>query len=222
MLAKNEIVKQSILFEYEAQFHLSKEPTLQEEEIWLVLHGYGQLAEFFVRKFKTAFSPQRLFIAPEGTNYNYLEGFQGRVGANWMTKHERETAIANNHRFLDRLMVSFLEKYPQRPTVHVLGFSQGAATATRWASRWNGKIDTLVLWAGGFAVDMDMAVAKEAFSQTEVILALGEQDELISSDNIQKQEELISRLGMEIHRLSYPGGHELESTLLEKIINRQK
>lgn len=214
-------MKASIRFEYEAHYFLSNEPTYEEQELWLVLHGYGQLAEFFVRKFKTFFSPERVFVAPEGTNYNYLEGFQGRVGANWMTKHERETAIANNHRFLDRLVESFLEKYPSPPAVHVLGFSQGAATATRWASHWKGKIDTLVLWAGGFALDMDLAEAREAFSETKLVVALGDQDELITSENIQKQDLLISSLGKEVHRLSYPGGHELEPKLIEKIINRQ-
>lgn len=214
-------MKASIQFPYEAHYSLSQTPTFDEKEIWLVLHGYGQLAEYFVRKFKTVFTPERLFIAPEGTNYNYLEGFQGRVGANWMTKHERETAIANNHQFLDILIESFLEKYIDKPTIHILGFSQGAATATRWASHWQRKIDTLVLWAGGFALDMDLAVAKEAFSETELILALGDQDKLIAQEHIQKQEALISQLGKNIRRLSYPGGHELESSLLEKIINRQ-
>jgi predicted esterase len=215
-------VKQSILFEYEAQYHLSQEPTFQEEELWLVLHGYGQLAEFFVRKFKPVFSPQRLFVAPEGTNYHYLEGFQGRVGANWMTKHERETAIANNHRFLNTLIDSLLAKYLRRPTVHVLGFSQGAATATRWASHWDGKIATMVLWAGGFALDLDLKVTRGAISQTDVVLALGDQDKLISPDLIRKQEELISNLGIEVRQLSYSGGHEIEASMLEKIINNQK
>lgn len=214
-------MKASIRFEYEAHYFLSNEPTYEEQELWLVLHGYGQLAEFFVRKFKTFFSPERVFVAPEGTNYNYLEGFQGRVGANWMTKHERETAIANNHRFLDSLIDSLLEKYTHKPTVHVLGFSQGAATATRWASHWKGKIDTLVLWAGGFALDLDLGEAREAFSETKLVVALGDQDELITSENIQKQDLLISSLGKEVHRLSYPGGHELEPKLIEKIINRQ-
>jgi predicted esterase len=215
-------VKQSILFEYEAHYHLSHEPTFQEEELWLVLHGYGQLAEFFVRKFKPVFSPQRLFVAPEGTNYHYLEGFQGRVGANWMTKHERETAIANNHRFLTTLIDSLLVKYLRKPTVHVLGFSQGAATATRWASHWDGKIATMVLWAGGFALDLDLKVTRGAFSQTDVVLALGDQDKLISPDLIRKQEELISNLGIEVRQLSYSGGHEIEASMLEKIINNQK
>ncbi|GAA0880498.1 esterase [Algoriphagus jejuensis] len=215
-------MKTSIQFPYEAHYYLSNEPSYEEREIWLVLHGYGQLAEFFVRKFKTVFSPDRIFIAPEGTNYNYLEGFQGRVGANWMTKHERETAIANNHRFLDTLLDSFLEKYPHRPTIHVLGFSQGAATATRWASQWDGKIDTLVLWAGGFALDLNLEKSKSAFRETEVILAVGSADELITSDHVIQQEALISSMGKDVLRLSHTGGHELDAGLLEKIINRKK
>lgn len=215
-------MKRSVRFEYEAHYHLSQEPTYHEKEIWLVMHGYGQLAEFFVRKFKPFFSPERLFVAPEGTNYNYLEGFEGRVGANWMTKHERETAIANNHRLLDSLMGSLLENYAEKPTIKVLGFSQGAATATRWASHWEEKIATLVLWAGGFALDLNLEEAKESLVETELILALGNTDKLISSEQLEKQRMLISSLGKDVVNLSYPGGHEIDPQLLGKIINQKK
>lgn len=215
-------MKHSIRFEYESHFFLSHDPTFKETEIWLVVHGYGQLAEFFVRKFKSFYSPERLFIAPEGTNYNYLEGFQGRVGANWMTKHERETAIANNHRLLDKLIGSFIEHYEEKPKVKVLGFSQGAATSTRWASNWTGKIDTLVLWSGGFANDLNIEAANEAFAKTEIILVLGEKDDLITPESIQMQEELIQNLGRKVERLTFDGGHELDAEVLEKIINTKK
>lgn len=214
-------MKKSFRFDYEAHYSLSHEPTFQEKEIWLVLHGYGQLAEFFLRKFGRFFSTDRLFIAPEGTNYTYLEGFQGRVGANWMTRHEQETAIENNHRFLDSLLDSVLSGYVTPPPIHVLGFSQGAATAARWASRWKGEIRTLVLWAGGFALDLSLENTRTKFQNTTVILALGDRDEMITSESIQKQEELIVQLKKEVIRVSYSGGHELDSDVLEKIINHQ-
>jgi len=201
---------------------LSQDPTFQEKEIWLVVHGYGQLAEFFIRKFKSYFSPERLFIAPEGTNYNYLEGFQGRVGANWMTKHERETAIENNHRLLDELIDSLLEKYTEKPKIKILGFSQGAATATRWASQWKGNIDTFVLWSGGFALDLNVDAANEAFEETELFLVLGEKDDLINPESIQKQEALILSLGKAVKRMTFDGGHELDTEVLGKIINPKK
>ena len=215
-------MKRSIRFEYESHYFLSQDPTFLEKEIWLVVHGYGQLAEFFIRKFKSYFSPERLFIAPEGTNYNYLEGFQGRVGANWMTKHERETAIENNHRLLDELIDSLLEKYTEKPKIKILGFSQGAATATRWASQWKGNIDTFVLWSGGFALDLNVDAANEAFEETELFLVLGEKDDMINSESIQKQEALILSLGKSVKRISFGGGHELDTEVLGKIINPKK
>lgn len=214
-------MKKSIRFEYEAHFSISHEPTFQEEEIWLVLHGYGQLAEFFVRKFNFLNSEERLFLAPEGTNYHYQEGFQGRVGANWMTRHEREIAIENNHRFLDKLMENLLSQYPNRPRIHALGFSQGAATLTRWASRWNCELETMVLWAGGFALDIKLEDANEKFRNTRILSVLGEWDELVTPEVRLKQEELISQLNREVVSLSFPGGHELNTDLLEKIINRK-
>ncbi len=96
------------------------------------------------------------------------------------------------------------------------------ATATRWASVWDGKIDTFVLWSGGFALDLNIDAANEAFSETELILVLGEKDDLINPESIQKQEELILGLGKEVKRITFDGGHELKAEVLEIIINLTK
>lgn len=212
-------MKKQVEFRFQASYCVSHEPNFQEKEIWIVFHGYGQLAEFFIRKFRSFDSSDRLIVAPEGTNYGYLEGFSGRVGANWMTKHERELAIANNHRFLDELLSVILSKYDQIPNIHILGFSQGAATATRWASRWIGKVESLVLWAGGFAEDLVLSEAKEVFSQTKITLVLGHQDELITSESILKQEILLSNIVKNYEKIGFEGGHELDLNVLEKIFS---
>ncbi|MBC6366386.1 alpha/beta hydrolase [Algoriphagus sp. AK58] len=214
-------MKKSIQFPYEAHYSVSHEPSGKEHELWLVFHGYGQLAEFFIRKFLPFDSEERLIVAPEGTNYNYLKEFQGRVGANWMTKHEREVAISNNHRYLNLLMEQILEKYDPKPKLHLLGFSQGAATSTRWASQWKGQIETLVLWAGGFAHDLSLDLGREKFEHTKLILAFGDQDELIKEEHRKQQEEMVRALGKPLTVLTFTGGHELEAKLLEKIINHE-
>lgn len=210
-------MKKRIRFAYEANYSISHNPTFEEKEIWLILHGYGQLAEYFIRKFQVFDSPSRLFVAPEGTNHTYQDGFRGRVGANWMTRHERDTAIANNHRYLDRLMEELLIGYQLKPIVNVLGFSQGAATATRWASYWSGEVKQLVLWAGGFAEDLKLENIEAKFSATELIIVLGNHDELILPKSIQKQEELIKNLDISVKRYFFEGGHELNQELLAKI-----
>jgi predicted esterase len=213
-------VKKSIQFSYETPYFLSHEPTGKEQEVWIVLHGYGQLAEFFIRKFLPHASENRLMIAPEGTNHSYLKDFQGRVGANWMTSYQRETAIANNHKYLNRMMEEVLSAFEQVPRIHLLGFSQGAATATRWASQWEGSFDSLVLWGGGFAHDLALEVAKEKFASTEVILVHGLEDELITEESRKRQEELLLELGKPLKLLTFSGGHEIDPKTVERIINQ--
>ncbi|SHO63835.1 alpha/beta hydrolase [Algoriphagus zhangzhouensis] len=210
-------MKKSFQFPFEAHYVISHEPNFQESEIWIVFHGYGHLAEFFIRKFNPFFSSERLFIAPEGTNYAYLQNFQGRVGANWMTKHERETAISNNHRFLDGLMESILQSYSILPKINILGFSQGAATATRWASRWTEKVEHLVLWAGGFAHDLELMEAKEKFSLTKFTIVLGNQDSMITQESLEKQGELVKNLEKTVEIIHFEGGHELNQEVLKKL-----
>ncbi|MDF2158814.1 alpha/beta hydrolase [Algoriphagus sp. CAU 1675] len=214
-------MKKLLEFSYQAHYSLSHEPTFQEREIWLVLHGYGQLAEYFIRKFRDFDNSERLIVAPEGTNYTYLSGFQGRVGANWMTSHEREVAIINNHRFLDTLMEKLLSGFEVQPKINLLGFSQGAATATRWASRWSGRVQRLVLWAGGFAHDLLLENAREKFSETELIMVLGDKDGLITPESIQKQEMFVKSLGKAVETLTFAGGHELDSVILKTLFERE-
>lgn len=214
-------MKKSLHFSYETPYFLSHDPSGTEQDVWLVLHGYGQLAEFFIRKFLPFASPDRLIVAPEGTNYNYLKEFQGRVGANWMTSYQRELAIANNHRLLNQLMESLLSQFANLPRVHLLGFSQGAATGTRWASQWTGHLKTMVLWGGGFAHDLALDLAKEKFAHTDIRVVLGDRDELITEESKKKQTELLELLGRPLNLLTFSGGHELDTALLEKIITRR-
>jgi len=214
-------VKKSLSFSYETPYYLSQDPTGKEQEVWIVLHGYGQLAEFFIRKFLPYASSDLLVVAPEGTNHNYLNEFQGRVGANWMTSYQREMAIANNHRMLNQLMNDLLSKFTNPPKIHLLGFSQGAATGTRWASQWAGHLETMVLWGGGFAHDLTLEVAKEKFAATEILVVLGERDELITEESKKKQVDLLEALDKPLKLLTFPGGHELDSNLLDKIIHHR-
>ena len=137
-----------------------------------------------------------------------------------MTSYQRETAIANNHRYLNRMMEEVLSAFEQVPRFHVLGFSQGAATATRWASQWEGSLDSLILWGGGFAHDLVLEVAKERFASTEVILVHGLEDELITEESKKRQEELLLELGKPLNLLTFSGGHEIDPKTIERIINQ--
>ncbi|MBK12551.1 MAG: phospholipase [Crocinitomicaceae bacterium] len=109
-----------------------------------VLHGYGQLPRFFIRKFQQQVLDGWRVIAPEGAHRFYLEGTEGRVGASWMTKEARLDDIADQLAFLNALRKHTDAESNGGKNV-LLGFSQGVSTALRWAAL--GK-DGIQSWDG--------------------------------------------------------------------------
>src|SRR5215831_7445873 len=111
-------------------------------ELWIVLHGYGQLAARFLEPFAPLAGPWRRIVAPEGLSRFYLDrsrvgvNTQAGVGATWMTREDRDHEIADQITYLDALLDRLLTDAPS-PDVRlcVLGFSQGVATVCRWLVR---------------------------------------------------------------------------------------
>ena len=98
-------------------------------EGWVVLHGYGQLASRFLRSLESLATPSRLVVAPEGLSRFYLDAGGGKVGASWMTKEDRVREIEDYLAYLDLVRATLMPPVP----LTILGFSQGVATAARWA-----------------------------------------------------------------------------------------
>jgi dienelactone hydrolase len=80
-------------------------------------------------------------VAPEALSRFYVDrgepaaGTPARVGATWMTREDREAEIADYVRYLDRALDAAAGRPgAAAPALGVLGFSQGAATACRWAA----------------------------------------------------------------------------------------
>jgi len=100
-------------------------------EMWIVCHGYGQLASRFLERFRPIADDQRCVVAPEGLSRFYLSesAAERRVGASWMTKEDRLHEIDDYVRYLDALHDHVATG---KDKVIALGFSQGSATACRW------------------------------------------------------------------------------------------
>lgn len=116
-------------------------------DIWVLLHGYRQLAPYFLAKFQACQAPHRLLVAPEGLSRFYLPGHQ-RVGASWMTKEERLLEIEDQRVYLDRVLAWARANTPASARLHTLGFSQGAATLWRWVRDTGLRPASMTSWTG--------------------------------------------------------------------------
>lgn len=183
--------------------------------ILYALHGYGQLARYFVQKFNHL--PENiLIIAPEGMHRFYLNGHSGRVGASWMTKEAREQDIEDNMEWLSALDKQVSKEYSIQRRI-LLGFSQGGATAIRWAARNPSNFESLIVWGSDFPPDA--SASSTEFENLRRHFVLGEADEFIQGDRKNELVSLYEKLNFRIH--SYPGTHDIAQDLLFSLIQQE-
>lgn len=195
-------------FRYFTKGDLEKSKT-----VVFVLHGYGQLAEFFIRKFELG--DDYYIVAPEGMHRFYLQGSSGRVGASWMTSEDRESDISDNIQWLNALdnELSSFKTFDQKI---ILGFSQGGATAARWFYKGSTNANHLIMWASVFPPDLDMT--KEIINQNKQMhyFVIGNEDEFYENDALDKLTEFYQK--KEFNTLIFNGKHDIHLPTLKEIL----
>jgi len=182
-------------------------------DVWLVCHGYGQLASRFLERFRPIEAERRYIVAPEGLSRFYLTEHptERRVGASWMTREDRLHEIEDYVRYLDAV---YSEIAPGKARVTALGFSQGTATVCRWAGMGSSRIDRLIVWGGEVPPDLDL----KRLRVSSLTLVYGTRDEFFTPKIIAATEERLraNQIGYEL--MPFEGGHEIDEATLRRLI----
>lgn len=211
------MIKKTIPFSHQARYCTYGNLSNQTEYIWIVFHGYGQLAEYFIKKFEVLNTTQNYIIAPQGLSTAYLEKFTGRVGANWMTKHDRELDIENNLNYLETLVTSELSEVSiADKKLIILGFSQGAATASRWIAHTDYEVSDFLVWGGMIAHDIDSVFYTKM--KDKISLFYGDEDEFISEEGLKTSLMKLEKLGISPKLIPYKGTHKIYAEVLHHFI----
>ncbi len=209
--------EKSILYQHNARYFQLGRLDETTEQLVFVIHGYGQLANFFLKKFEKLNDGKICIIAPEGQSRFYLQGFSGRVGATWMTKEDRLRDIENYIQYLNAIYNQITHHISPNVKISILGFSQGSATASRWAAQADFNFEKLVLYAGIFPPDMDMSHAAKVFSKKQIIYVYGNQDKFITPERLIEMKQLSRALDLNPTVLTFDGEHEINAEILGQI-----
>ncbi|MBI2279194.1 MAG: dienelactone hydrolase family protein [Bacteroidetes bacterium] len=182
--------------------------------IWIVLHGYGYLAEFFIKKFEPIVNNETCIIAPEALSKFYLNGVgvDGRVGASWMTKHQREDEIIDYTNYLQLLFETVIfENINKNTKVNIVGFSQGGATACRWFATKKIYCTNLILWASVFPEDVDFNAIQKT---TKVFLVYGTKDEFLTEERVASVKKQLANSTVDCKIITFDGSHDIPKEVL--------
>jgi predicted esterase len=194
-------------------------------ELWVVCHGYGQLAHRFLRQFAPLDDGTRLIVAPEALSRFYLDPVEQRrgqaaprIGASWMTREHREAEIADYVDYLEQLTTEVRHQLTGAgPRIIVLGFSQGTATVCRWLAASALRAEQIVLWSGGIPPELDVAAWSARLHGAELSLVAGDDDDVVPAASVAAEGERLSAAGVAFTLHHHPRGHAIEPDALMRL-----
>ena len=208
-----------------ARYYVLGEEGGPGRELWIVLHGFGQLAGDFVEYFAILNDGRHLVVAPEALSRYYTQpvsvpAADRKVGATWMTKEDRDSEIADYVRYLDLLHAELVARHRPSRTV-LVGFSQGGATATRWALRGTTTFHAVILWGATVPPDVDLASLNDGLRGATLRLVIGRSDQYIPPEALAAERARLDAAGVRYDVVEYDAGHSIKravcATLAEKI-----
>lgn len=215
-----QLSKSTIKYPRTGRYYTLNSVQQKTKNIWIVFHGYGQLAEYFTKHFEDLDPSENFVIAPEGLSRFYLDGLTGRVGASWMTKDDRDDEIVDQSNYLN-LVLQQCGINPRKSSckIIVLGFSQGTTTAIRWLANNNIRPTELILWAGNFPHDVSATEHSAVFHNLSIHYVYGDNDPLLKDVNMPDQLVNLEIMGLKIKPWMFEGNHTMHRPTLAKIVD---
>lgn len=226
------IREHQIRVERTARYHVLGAAGPGVHRCWFVLHGYGYLAAPLLRRCASLAAPDAIVVAPEALSRFYLNlnldspagHANARVGASWMTREARAAEIADYVAYLDRLHVEIRRECGGGPLeTRVLGFSQGVATAVRWALFGAGDPPpVLLLWAGQLPPEIWTDQARTRLGSSELLLAAGDADPFLSPDDVTRTADRLRTARYHVRQFGFAGGHTITPETLAQALAADK
>lgn len=210
--------KNLIDFSFRAPYYKLGEVGAKSHNIWVIFHGYGQLVEDFVAHFKEIDLDENILIFPQGLSKFYLKGVSNKIGTSWMTSHDRDLDISNYINYLNEIFDHEIKAHLPRLKLHLLGFSQGGHTVSRWISQSKIKYKRLILWGTSLAYEIGKQEIESSFSSGLNEVIIGSNDRFIDQQKLTKVKKRYEKIGFKYSLQEYEGGHDIYPEILCELL----
>ena len=194
--------------------YLVDEPAAGRPEAMLVgFHGYAERAEDSLAALQTLRADEPwLLVAIQGLHPFYRRS-DGEVIASWMTKLDRELAIADNLGWVNRVLAEVRRDYPSSRRSAAVGFSQGVAMTYRAAAHSGHPFHALVALAGDVPPELH---GLDLRGFPAVLIGRGDEEEWYTEAKLESDLTTLAETGIEAHECRFAGGHEWADAFVER------
>jgi len=173
-------------------------------------HGYAQSAEDMLDELRLIPGADRWTrISIQALHPFYIRG-ESKVVASWMTRQDRDLAIADNIAYVQSAVAFACDAQPpsrtsaQLPSIYV-GFSQGVAMAYRAALHSRTPATAIVALAGDIPPEVKEDVS---LVWAPVLIGVGDREEWYTGEKLEQDEAFLQQRGVQHEIVRFTGGHE--------------
>jgi len=165
-------------------------------------HGYGEDAETQLERLRGIPGSADWIIVSIQALHRFYERRTDRVVASWMTRQDRESAIADNIAYVQNCMNAVSAEWPTTRKIVFAGFSQGVAMAFRAATQFEAG----VIAVGG---DVPPELASDALKRLAgALIVRGASDEWYKEEQFAADEKRLRDCAADVRAIEVNGGHE--------------
>ena len=176
-------------------------------------HGYGEHAERHLTELnRIPGAAAWLRVAIQGLHRFYSNSGQ-HVVASWMTRQDRELAIADNLAYINEVVRTVKATYDVADTLVYCGFSQGVAMAYRAGARGDHACRGIVALAGDVPPELK---DDPTIIWPPVLIGRGETDEWYSRTKMDADLAFFDSIDGTIESLVFEAGHEWTDDFRER------
>ncbi|WP_281613723.1 hypothetical protein [Flammeovirga sp. SubArs3] len=213
--------KEWVSIKMDAPFYTNGNQSEETEHLWFLFHGYGQLAEHFMRRFDIVDPKKHHVVALQGLSRFYLDNKYEKIGASWMTRMEREKDIIHQKRYIDEVYYDRLFNTKVFDIKkNFFAFSQGGATLMRWLKNTQPEVDSIVMWGADFPHELSPEDFSFLNEEVNLIYVIGENDPFLEMIKLERIKKLLNDLTCNTEIVTFKGGHHVHRETLQKIINK--
>jgi predicted esterase len=175
-------------------------------------HGYAEAADTELDRLRAMAPEGNWLIVSVQAMHPFYRRHSQDVVANWMTRQDRELAIADNIAYVNGVIDAVAREWPLTPALIFSGFSQGVAMAFR-AAVSSPRAVTGAIVSGG---DVPPEIAQAALSRVpRVLIARGRSDAWYTSEKFNADTARLTGAGAAVVPLEFDGGHEWAPPLVD-------
>jgi predicted esterase len=175
-------------------------------------HGYAESAETQLERLRAIPGSHRWRLVAIQGLHRFYQRRTDEVIASWMTRQDRDLAIADNVAYVEGVLAAVSREWPDAPRLVFAGFSQGVAMTFRAACATAHAVDGVIAVGGDVPPEIDAASLARVGT---ALVCRGLGDEWYSDEKFQQDVARIRQAGAAVRPVAFDGGHEWSAAVLE-------